>query len=112
MRVLRSVYFLLQKALLEVLYDIFQLTIPVATTDFTEALISVGGYIMTSPSSPSFPLIAISYLTLELISFHRFKIPANFKRAGGYLTDLLLLRPKRFSHIDHPQGKNVHCLIK
>ncbi|XP_053195319.1 rapamycin-insensitive companion of mTOR-like [Scomber japonicus] len=30
-----------RKALLEVLYDIFQLTIPVATADFTEALISV-----------------------------------------------------------------------
>lgn len=39
--------FLPQKALLEVLYDIFQLTIPVATADFTEALISVGGYVMT-----------------------------------------------------------------
>ncbi|XP_044188706.1 rapamycin-insensitive companion of mTOR-like [Thunnus albacares] len=30
-----------RKGLLEVLYDIFQLTIPVATTDFNEALISV-----------------------------------------------------------------------
>ncbi len=33
-----------QEGLLEVLYDIFQLVIPVATADFSEALISVGGY--------------------------------------------------------------------
>ena len=33
-----------QKGLLEVFYDIFQLVVPVATTDFNEALVSVGGY--------------------------------------------------------------------
>lgn len=33
-----------QEALLEMLYDIFLLVIPVATADFNEALISIGGY--------------------------------------------------------------------
>ena len=33
-----------QRALLEVIYEVFLLDVPVETTDFTEALISVGGY--------------------------------------------------------------------
>lgn len=36
-----------QKGLLEVMYDIFWLPMPVATADFIEALISVGGYNVT-----------------------------------------------------------------
>ena len=33
-----------QRALLEVIYEVFLLDVPVETTDFTEALNSVGGY--------------------------------------------------------------------
>lgn len=34
--------FALQKGLLEVLYEIFRLPLPIVTQDFTEALLSVG----------------------------------------------------------------------
>lgn len=36
-----------QKGLLEVMYEIFRLPMPVATADFIEALVSVGGYNVT-----------------------------------------------------------------
>ena len=37
-------FFLLQRGLLEVLYDIFRLPLPVVTEEFIEALLSVGKY--------------------------------------------------------------------
>lgn len=36
--------FPLQKGLLEVLYEIFRLPVPIATQDFTDALLSVGEF--------------------------------------------------------------------
>lgn len=35
-------WYALQKGLLEVLYEIFRLPVPIVTQDFTEALLSVG----------------------------------------------------------------------
>lgn len=58
-----------QKGLLEVIYDIFRLPMPVATADFIEALISVGGYNVTfcvfiQVKSLSFLIVYLMYHVL------------------------------------------------
>lgn len=41
---MNCIYLHLQRGLLEVLYDIFRLPLPVVTEEFIEALLSVGKY--------------------------------------------------------------------